>query len=67
MPRRYAPRFVNEGILTMRQACAESFKAADDARSAETFARFDPNGVFGACCRHDSALHLIDLERCGEK
>jgi hypothetical protein len=47
--------------------CTESHKAANDKRNQSTWKGCDDTGLMGCCCRHDAAVHMLNIHKSGEK
>ncbi|OAV91961.1 hypothetical protein PTTG_02571 [Puccinia triticina 1-1 BBBD Race 1] len=47
--------------------CTEQHTAANNVRSASTWAGCDDTGIFGMACRHDQLLRMINIVQSGEK
>ncbi|KAI7948778.1 hypothetical protein MJO29_010443 [Puccinia striiformis f. sp. tritici] len=50
-----------------RDRCTESHKAADDKRNESTWKGCDDTGLMGACCRHDAAIYMVNINKSGER
>ncbi|KAH8920653.1 hypothetical protein BT69DRAFT_1374562 [Atractiella rhizophila] len=50
-----------------KDACKESFRAADDKWSQSSFKSSDDTGLFAAVCRHDQPLIFANIFKLGEK
>ncbi|EFP76643.1 uncharacterized protein PGTG_02104 [Puccinia graminis f. sp. tritici CRL 75-36-700-3] len=45
----------------------ESHKAANDKRNQSTWKRCNNTGLMGCCCRHDAAVHMLNIHKSCKK
>jgi hypothetical protein len=59
--------FFNQSVLLQMDRCTESHKAANNKRNQSTWKGCNDTGLMGCCCRHDAAIHMLNIHKSGKQ